>query len=742
MTTEQGLGRGETYSKSPTRPVESDMRPPSPRLGFIVRRALVDGLRTSDADVFTLTAPRGYGKTTTLAQWAREETGALAWLTLRREDNNARTLLHRLAVSMRNARLVSDEDVAFYELLGDEEDPVDAARHFPSLLSTGDPFVIAIDNADVLRSRATIDVISELVRQFEGVARVALASNSTLKIGLPALRAGGRLMEITEDDLKFSVADIEQLVAGLEVHPRIAADIFDYTQGWPAAVFLLAQGARRGKLDSPDRRIETQRHLNEFVRSEIVAHLSQRRRRFLSLVSPLERISGALSDAITGNAGSQRVLESLESDTHLIHHLDHDNRWFTMNRVLRDYLRGDLAQRDPEQVRVVHSRAATWYEANGMLLEAAGHAREAGDIESFARMAERLVKSRYVSGHLGEVLTWMDLLERDLSLGEFPRLAAIGALVHIQEGNLLKTEKWLDAASQGDTDDEVKALVALVRASRTGSGVEQMHHDIEIALQAAGPGSRWLPAILVIKGLAHLMNADTNLAEACFVEAAKIGQENDSRATGILALGQRALIAIERRDWDLAESLSDEALAIIDEFAFDGYLVSVLPLVAASRCARRNNDISGARRLLARASSARRRLSAAMPGLSVQILIEIARAHVVLSDVDVARSFIRQAEAIIRQRPDLGVLPSEVEEAKESMANIGSGKARLPTLTKAELRLLPYLATHMSFPEIGEELFVSRHTVKSQATSIYRKLGSSTRSEAIAKAYEIGLLTR
>jgi LuxR family maltose regulon positive regulatory protein len=65
----------------------------------------------------------------------------------------------------------------------------------------------------------------------------------------------------------------------------------------------------------------------------------------------------------------------------------------------------------------------------------------------------------------------------------------------------------------------------------------------------------------------------------------------------------------------------------------------------------------------------------------------------------------------------------------------------LPALTKAELRVLPLLATHMSFPEIGEQLFVSRHTIKSQATSIYRKLGSSTRSEAIARAHEIGLLS-
>jgi LuxR family maltose regulon positive regulatory protein len=61
-------------------------------------------------------------------------------------------------------------------------------------------------------------------------------------------------------------------------------------------------------------------------------------------------------------------------------------------------------------------------------------------------------------------------------------------------------------------------------------------------------------------------------------------------------------------------------------------------------------------------------------------------------------------------------------------------------LTIAELRILPMLATHLSFPEIGAELFLSPHTVKSQAMSLYRKLGVTSRSQAVARARDIGLL--
>jgi LuxR family maltose regulon positive regulatory protein len=61
-------------------------------------------------------------------------------------------------------------------------------------------------------------------------------------------------------------------------------------------------------------------------------------------------------------------------------------------------------------------------------------------------------------------------------------------------------------------------------------------------------------------------------------------------------------------------------------------------------------------------------------------------------------------------------------------------------LTPAELRLLPQLPTHLSFPEIGDRLFLSRHTIKSQAISIYHKLDVSSRGDAVARAREFGLL--
>ena len=95
---------------------------------------------------------------------------------------------------------------------------------------------------------------------------------------------------------------------------------------------------------------------------------------------------------------------------------------------------------------------------------------------------------------------------------------------------------------------------------------------------------------------------------------------------------------------------------------------------------------------------------------------------------------------MLRRQPDLGIL---VEQTAQLRSQVGSGRSSnggFQTLTTAELRLLPYLSTHLSFREIGEELYLSPNTVKSQAISIYRKLGVSSRSDAIRNARTVGLL--
>jgi LuxR family maltose regulon positive regulatory protein len=180
-------------------------------------------------------------------------------------------------------------------------------------------------------------------------------------------------------------------------------------------------------------------------------------------------------------------------------------------------------------------------------------------------------------------------------------------------------------------------------------------------------------------------------------------------------------------------------VGIVQAGHFDDYWTSALVYAWATRAALHQGNIAQARYYLGRAARLRPLLTYALPVVSLQTLIELARSYISLADQAGAATVLRQADDILQQRPDLGVLPVLAHELRSQLARIGAGAEGASALTAAELRLLPLLSTHLSFREIGERLYVSANTVKSQAYSAYQKLGVSSRSEAVTRARELGL---
>ena len=121
--------------------------------------------------------------------------------------------------------------------------------------------------------------------------------------------------------------------------------------------------------------------------------------------------------------------------------------------------------------------------------------------------------------------------------------------------------------------------------------------------------------------------------------------------------------------------------------------------------------------------------------------LEPARAHLALNDAATAAELSTEIAGILLARPHLGTLRDDAAGLQRHVDELRDHPAgRAATLTAAELRLLPLLTTHLSFRQIADHLYVSRNTVKTQAISVYRKLGVASRTEAIDRAIEIGLL--
>jgi LuxR family transcriptional regulator, maltose regulon positive regulatory protein len=195
-----------------------------------------------------------------------------------------------------------------------------------------------------------------------------------------------------------------------------------------------------------------------------------------------------------------------------------------------------------------------------------------------------------------------------------------------------------------------------------------------------------------------------------------------------------------RGEWPQAEALAERARAGARGAWLERYPSGALLHAVTARLAIRRGDVARARDDLARAERLRPLLTWALPHLAVQVRLELARSYLTLTDAAAARTVLWEADDLLSRRPQLGLLRDQAAELRAQLDAMRMDAVGAASLTAAEVRLLWLLGTHYSFREIGGQLYLSQHTVKSQAMSIYRKFGVSSRSDAISHARDLGLL--
>ena len=371
----------------------------------------------------------------------------------------------------------------------------------------------------------------------------------------------------------------------------------------------------------------------------------------------------------------------------------------------------------------------------------------AGDTDELARLVGTCGFPYYRSGRVTTVERWLAMFDDPELLERYPAIAVFGAWMHTLRGRPEAAERWAlvveSSRFEGDMPDgsPVEAWAATVRALLCRKGVEQMQVDAELAVSLLAPASPWRPASVLLSGIALLLSGELDRAEATLEQAAELAFAEGAVWVGVVARSERALLALERGDLAAVEFELALAGESIEDVPSADYVVTGLLWAVRARLAIARGQGAGARQALASAQRTRPMMTHVLSWFSVQTRLELAKAHLALSDAQGAATLLREVGEIRRRRPSLGTLVAQEEEVRGkvgSVAKQSSGWAS--TLTAAELRLLPLLTTHLSFREIAERLFLSRNTVKTQAISIYRKLDATSRSEAIERAVELGLV--
>jgi LuxR family transcriptional regulator, maltose regulon positive regulatory protein len=388
--------------------------------------------------------------------------------------------------------------------------------------------------------------------------------------------------------------------------------------------------------------------------------------------------------------------------------LDRRREWYRYHALFREFLLGELRRVEPDVIMKLHLRAADWYGSNGSPAVAVEHLLNTTERDRCVQLVTELILPTYQAGQMSTVQRWLSALG-DAAIEAYPPLAVLAGWVAGLTGQTGEAQRWaaiLDAASFDlvpvDGTASFDSGRAMLRSIMCAAGPEQAMTDASFAVAHEPPWSPWRDTALGLCAEAHLLTGDLDRAAALFAESCAQAATAGNPSTVALSESELALLAMDRGQWAEAAERVDRALAVIDEARMYDYVICVIAFAAAARLWMHRRDPSEANRQLTRAMRARPSLTIALPYLAVRVRLKLAKVYSALADQTTARHLLREIDDILLHRPALGVLVDEVSQFREILTSSPVvGATGASPLSPAELRLLPYLQTHLTIREIG-----------------------------------------
>ena len=607
-----------------------------------------------------------------------------------------------------------------------------------------EPFALFVDDFHLASSPDCLDAFMVALQGVPDGSLVVVASRET-QPHLARMRVGGLVFDVDSSDLRMNQDEAEEIfaaAAGTASSDVVAAAV-ERSEGWPAGIFLSALSSQ----DSPAATVSGNTGpIADYLYRECLAGLRPELRDFLVDTAILNELSAELCDHIRQSTTAQEQLDSALALGLFLTPIAGQQDWYRYHALFREFLIREGERRDSRRVRSLHVRAGDWYDAQGVALQSIEHLIAGGEDTRALDGATRVSLPMFQRGEVSTLERWRNTLGEAV-VRSSPAMAVMTAWKSSLFGESPRAEDAATALERIDATllspparASFEAGRALVRASLCANGPEDMLRNTEFAVRQAPPGSPWHGPALYLRGEARLLNADRPSAERDLRDAADASAAFGNSTALLLAQANLAILAADRGEWDRAARFAADSLCTLDESSLEGYPMIVLGLAAAARVAAHTED-DQAPRLLSRAMRARVQSTHTFPHVAIRARLQLALTFRRRGEEEAATQLAREGVHLMRRRPRMGALGRELEEFLTEQRAPETTATRAVVLTPAEMRLLPYLQTHLTLEEIGRRLFLSRATISSQASSIYRKLAAERRGAAVEKARQLGLLS-
>jgi LuxR family maltose regulon positive regulatory protein len=730
----------------------SKLRPPAERPGAVIRETLLTRLNEDQrARLFLISAPAGWGKTSLLRDWRlADTTSGTAWVSVDPGDNDpVRFWAHVIASVAGVSQGFGAAGLQVLTAPGAGNIGTELPMLVNELAALPTPVTLVLDDYHLISSQEVLGSVSFLVEHLPVGFRLALAARADPDLPLARLRARGEMLEIRADDLRFTEAEAAALIngtLGLNLNPADIGALQQRTEGWAAGLYLAGLSLRGRPEPSAFVRAFAgdDRQIVDYLLAEVLDSLSAEIRLFLLRTSVLDRLSGPLCEAVADGQGAQRILEEMERSNLFLVPLDTRRRWYRYHHLFRELLRHELDRTEPDLAELLHRRASAWHRDHGDITEAISHAISAGDLADARELIVSGWHACFDEGLLETVESWLDRLPPEMVTWD-ARLCLVRAWLARNLGRLHEVEPWVDAAEAGVPQGPLREGAASIEsaACMLRAGYRQMIGDLAgaespsrraVELEESG-APRWRAGSLATLGANLCWQGRDQEAVAVLsqlVEAKPLA----NNLAGVWALGCLGAIRARADDLEAAERYARQATGLAAGHGLSEYWITATAVITMAEVLDHYGQTAEAEATALRGLElARRGRSQLETGCA---LLCLARIKFHAGNVDDARARLGAAREIIAACADPGVLTELAAKTEGALAAGHRAASEAPSrlaepLSEREREILRWLNSQLSLREIASELFVSYYTVKTHTQHIYRKLGVSTREQAVRR---------
>ena len=507
-------------------------------------------------------------------------------------------------------------------------------------------------------------------------------------------------------------------VMGFELTGKQVASLEERTEGWITGLQLAALSMRSSNDVAGFVRAFTgsNRYILDYLGEEVLAHQTHELHTFLLQTSILNRLTASLCDTITGKRNGDEMLESLERENLFIIPLDSERCWYRYHHLFRDLLNRRLSQTFPEQITEFHKRASTWYQEAGDIDEAIHHAQAAGNKELTADILEDHWQVFFIRGELAKLKSMLD------SLGP-----------EITEKSVVLRLAYCMVYSQTGAIELIPSHAPFIR-KRIKDIVEKDHK----------PSSNLavVPTLFeTMEATVALENGQASKAKEHAKKAISLIPENSSPADrGSLILAANFRLGQAHRELgelDQACTILQEVLEMLKDTESYYVVGTAMQIITIYReTGRKQEALTVCEDTLDFIADKNWN---ELPPVGL-IYVALAGLQADQGDYGAAQGNLDLGLGLVEPEKKPGIL-TLVNSVKEKLANSPTHHQSLvEPLSKRELEILLLLAQGLSNREISEQLYLALSTVKGHNRNIFDKLQVQRRTEAVARARELGLV--